>query len=153
RTVADPRTGQLGEVWVAWQERPHLYFSGPADRHYVIERSGGRVLFGDGVHGRIPAPGADNLRARTYRAGGGAEGNVSAGSIRQVLAGVLAQGGTTPRAAEGGADGEAVASVLERAPRLLRHRGQALAAADYEALAREASPAVAVARALPVTHP
>jgi phage-related baseplate assembly protein len=35
----------------------------------------------------------------------------------------------------------------------LCHRRQAITLADYEALAREASPAVAVARALPATHP
>jgi phage-related baseplate assembly protein len=36
---------------------------------------------------------------------------------------------------------------------ILRHRYQALTLEDYEAMAREASPAVAVARALPTTHP
>jgi hypothetical protein len=36
---------------------------------------------------------------------------------------------------------------------VIRHRNQALSLADYESLARQASPAVAVARALPTTHP
>src|SRR6185369_11034461 len=57
------------------------------------------------------------------------------------------------RDAEGGADGETVAQLLERAPSTLRDRRQAITAADYEAMALEASPAVAVARALPTTHP
>jgi predicted phage baseplate assembly protein len=70
-----------------------------------------------------------------------------------VLSGVLAQGATNPVAAEGGADGETVDGVRRRGPLVLRHRRQAIALDDYEALAREASPAVAVARALPATHP
>ena len=41
RTVTDPRTGELSEVWVRWESRPNLFFSGPDDRHYVIERSRG----------------------------------------------------------------------------------------------------------------
>lgn len=153
RTVTDRRTGQIGQVWVRWQERPHLFFSSPGDRHYVIERSRGRINFGDNRHGRIPPVSPDSIMARSYRAGGGLDGNVGAGAISQLLSGVLAKGITNPRAAEGGADGEPLDAVLECGPLTLRNRRQALSADDYEALAREASPAVAVARALPTTHP
>jgi hypothetical protein len=153
RLVTDPRSGQLSQVWVAWQERPHLHFSAPGDRHYMLERSRGLVTFGDGRHGRMPPPGRDNVRARLYQAGGGLDGNVPAGAITQALSGVLAQGVTNPRPAEGGAQGEAPAAVLDRGPLLLRHQRQALALGDYEALAREASPGVAVARALANVHP
>jgi len=153
RTVTDPRTAQVNQVWVRWQEQPNLFFSGPADRHYVIERSRGRVILGDNRHGRIPQAGPDNLLARSYRYGGGLDGNVPAAAISQLLSGVLASSVTNPRAAEGGADGETTDDVLDRGPRTIRNRRQALSPDDYEALAREASPAVAVARALPTTHP
>ena len=69
------------------------------------------------------------------------------------MAGVLAEGVTNPRPAEGGADGESIERVRERGGITVRHRRQAITAGDYEALAREASPAVAVARVLPSTHP
>jgi hypothetical protein len=152
--VRDMRTGAVREVWVRWERRPHLFFSGPDDRHYVVERSRGRVIFGDGRHGRIPPPGADNVAARAYRAGGGLDGNLPAGALAVLMGPVpLAQGVVNVRAAEGGADGERLAAVAARGPRTLRHRRQAITAADYEALAREASPEVAVARALPATHP
>ncbi len=152
--IRDRQTGPVTEVWVRWQAQPHFFFSGPDDRHYVIERSHGRVLFGDGVRGRIPPPGADNVVARRYRSGGGVGGNVPAGAIRALLAPVaFALGVPTPRAAEGGADGELPEKVAARGPRTLHHRRQAIGPADWEALAREASPAVAVARALPATHP
>jgi hypothetical protein len=153
RTVSDPRTGSITEVWVRWEWRPNLFFSGPDDRHYVVERSRGRVIFGDGVHGRIPAVGADNIRTPRYRSGGGVVGNVPAGALSQLLSGVPAAGVSNPRAAEGGADGESVEAVATRAPLFTLHRSQALSLEDYEGLAREASPAVAVARALPLTHP
>jgi predicted phage baseplate assembly protein len=63
---------------------------------------------------------------------------------------VPAQSVTNPHAAEGGADGESGGEILARGPEALRHRRRALSAADYESLARQASPAVAAARALPV---
>jgi predicted phage baseplate assembly protein len=149
RVVRDPRTGAVRELWVPWRERPHLFFSAAADRHYTVERTRGRLLFGDGVHGAIPPAGSDNIRAHSYRSGGGTRGNVGPGAIDQVLAGVLVAGVRNPRAAEGGAEREPDAAVRDRGPKIVRCRNQAIAAADYEALAREASPAVAVARAAP----
>jgi hypothetical protein len=144
----DPQNGHETAVWVPWRRRPHLGFSGPADRDYTIERTRGRVLFGDGVHGRIPVVARDNIRARRYRSSqAGVKGNVPAGAISQVVSGVLVAGVTNPRAAEGGAASEADAAVLARGPLTIRNRRQAVTAGDYEALAREASPAVALARA------
>jgi hypothetical protein len=153
RTVTDPRSGEISEVWVRWQHRPNLFFSGPDDRHYVLERSRGRLVFGDNVHGRIPTAGNGNILARRYRSGGGENGNLPASSIGKLMSGVLAESVSNPRPAEGGADGEDLDGVRRRGPQVMRHRQQAISLADYEFLALEASPAVAVARALPTTHP
>ncbi len=151
RTATDPRTGAITEVWVRWRVQPTLYFSGPDDRDYTIERTRGRILFGSGIQGKLLSPGNSNVRAAMYQAGGGIIGNVAAGTISQMMSGAPARGVTNPRAAESGADGEDVAGVEWRGPQVLRHRGRAISGADYEALAREASPGVALARALPAT--
>ncbi|HJQ82456.1 MAG TPA: putative baseplate assembly protein [Candidatus Binatia bacterium] len=137
------------EAWVRWTARPHLYFSGPEDRHYVIDRVRGRVRFGDGVSGKIPPAGAAVL-ARRLQVGGGSVANVAAGQVTQLL-GVVpgVQAVFNPRAAEGGADRETLEAFAVRAPATLRHRGRAVTPADYETLAREASPAVAFVRAVP----
>jgi hypothetical protein len=152
-TLSDARTNHVTEVWVLWQERPHFYFSGPDDRHYVIERTSGRILFGDGVNGKLPTAGSGNIRAREYRAGGGLAGNVPAGQINQIMSGALASAVTNPRAGEGGADGETPVKILTRGPNVFRHQERSLSAQDYETLAREASPAVAAARVLSATAP
>jgi predicted phage baseplate assembly protein len=151
RTVTDPRSGLIAEVWVSWIEQPNFYFSGPEDRHYVLDRASGRILFGDGVHGMLPTPGNSNIVAYVYRAGGGLAGNLAAGAINQLLNGAAAQSVTNPAAAESGADTEAAGNVSWRGPQVLRHRGSALAADDYEALALQASPGVAITRCLPAT--
>jgi predicted phage baseplate assembly protein len=151
RTVTDPRSGLIVEVWVTWIGQPNFYFSGPADRHYVLDRASGRIIFGDGINGMLPTPGNSNIKAYLYRAGGGLAGNFAAGAINQLLGGAVAQSVTNPAAAEGGADTEAALDICWRGPQVLRHRGSALAAADYEALALEASPGVAITRCLPAT--
>jgi Baseplate J-like protein len=143
------RNKQVTEVWVRWQGQPHLFFSGPGDRHYVVDRTRGGLLFGDGVQGRVPPVGAA-IVARQYQSGGGSAGNVPAATITQMvgsLGGV--QGVSNPRAAEGGAEAETVQALSGRAPRTIRHRGRALAPPDYETMAREANAGVAVARAIP----
>jgi hypothetical protein len=146
--------GRVREVWVRWQSRPNFDLSGPDDRHYVIERTRGRILSGDRIHGRTITPGRDNVALRQYQTGGGAAGNVGAGTITQLLGSLpFVNGVTNPVAAEGGADGEGLDGIRVRGPEVLRHRERALAARDYEELAREASPAVAVARAVPATGP
>ncbi len=152
RSVVDPRSEAVTEVWVRWQFRPHLFYSGPDDLHYMLERTAGRLIFGDGQHGKIPEVGANNILARRYQTGGGLAGNVPVNSITQLL-GVttFVQGVTNPVAAEGGADAETITAVKTRGPQTLRHRGRSLSAADYEALAQAASPGVAIARALSAT--
>ena len=117
----------------------------------MVDRASGRIVFGNGVNGMLPTPGNSNIMALQYQAGGGLAGNVAAGAISQMLSGATAQSVTNPVAAEGGADTEAAEEVKWRGPQVLRHRGSALAAADYEALALEASPGVAIARCLPAT--
>jgi len=136
------------EAWVTWEEVPHFFASGPDDRHYVIDRARGLVFYGDGVRGRIPEPGSQIL-SRRHQSGGGLAGNVAAGVIKQLLGAVAGvQGVSNPRAAEGGADGETIEKFSLRGPQSIRHRGRAISLSDYETLAKEASPAVAVARAI-----
>ncbi len=149
RLGTDIRTGDINAVWVRWEAVDNLLFAGSRDRVYTLERSTGRVLFGDGEHGAIPTAGSDNIMARSYRHGGGETGNFDVGEVNELLAGVLAQGVDNVRAADGGSGGGTFADIVERGGHTIRHRRQALTAQDYEDLAREASPAVAVARALP----
>lgn len=144
---------QVVEAWVQWASRTQLFFSEAGDRHYALDRAVGRLYFGDGVNGKAPPAGAAIL-IREMRSGGGSTGNVAARAIQQLLGVVPGiEAVFNPRAAEGGADGETGEAALERAPRTLRHRGRAIEAADYETLAREASPAVAFARAIAGRNP
>ena len=147
------RDKKVIEAWVRWEPREDFHRSGPRDRHYVLERSRGRLFFGDGAHGRVPPLDAAVL-ARTYRTGGGSKGNVAAGAVTQVLTGVPGlDKAWNPLAAEGGADAETVDALAERAPLTVARRGRALTAAGIESLAREVSPAVAVARVVPTLDP
>lgn len=148
-TRPDPKAA--GAVWVRWLEVSDLYASGPQDRHYVLDHATGEVRFGDGVQGRIPPRGSGNIRMARYQIGGGRAGNVPAGTIVQMKTTVpFVATVSNPEAAMGGVETESTAALLDRAPRLLRHSNRAVAANDYEDLARLASPEVTRAKCVPL---
>jgi hypothetical protein len=143
--------GRLWGAWVRWQEMADLLDSGPGDRHFLLDRRTGQIRFGDGRQGRIPPTGSNNLRLRRYRSGGGSVGNRPAASITQLRSSLpFVTSVTNSTQATGGRDGESQARLLERGAQLLRHRGRAVTAADYDDLARMASPAVARASCHPL---
>jgi len=69
-------TAQLFAVRVddeEWREARSLSEAGPEDNVFVVDRSTGQVVFGDGTHGRRPSDNA--VVTVTYRDGGGVEGD------------------------------------------------------------------------------
>jgi uncharacterized phage protein gp47/JayE len=147
------RFKQVTEVWVHWTPVLTLAGTGPQDRVYTIDRARGVLSFGDGQSGRIPPDGAAIL-GRVLRTGGGDSGNVAANTVTQILGVVPGiQAAFNPVAAEGGSDAETLSAFRDRGPQTVRHRGRAISISDYATLAREASSAVAFARAIPTHDP
>jgi len=138
------------EIWVRWHEVQDFQLSAAASRHYAIDRATGQIHFGDGQRGMIPPPGRNNIRAARYQAGGGRSGNVAAGSLTVLKRAIpLIDRVTNPVAASGGSDQEGLHAVKRRGPQTIKQRGRAVAAEDYEWLARGASIQVAMARCVP----
>jgi hypothetical protein len=152
RLGRDRANGEVTETWVRWQRVDHLHASEPNDRHFVIERAGGTIAFGDGRRGMIPPVGARVMAS--YDTGGGVAGNVEAGAIAKVQ-GVIPFVAEVfnPVAAGGGAEMEAVSLALARGPQRLRHRQRATCEVDYEWLALQASPVVRRARSAGLVGP
>jgi len=152
RLVRD-RRARVTEAWVTWTSRKELFSSDANARDYTIDRAPGRVYFGDGANGMIP-PLDGAIVMRRMATGGGLRGNVAARGANQLLGAVTGvQSVFNARPGEGGANAETLAAYGDRAPKTVRHRGRAISAADYEVMAREASTAVAFARALPARSP
>ncbi len=150
--TVDP-TGPPKEIWVRWHETPDFYGSGLRDRHYVLDHLTGEIRFGNGLNGLIPPTGTGNLRMARYQTGGGIGGNKAADAIVQLKTTVpYVDKVTNPEAATGGANAETLDSLLERAPRTLRHRGRAVTLEDYEDLAMLASPEVERAKCVPLRN-
>ena len=148
-----------GQGFIVWQEVEDFFSSGPNDAVYMFDRNSGVVTLGSGDHGRIPVanptnPSA-NVVARSYRSGGGSQGNVGAKTITQILTTVQSiNGAINIQPATGGTDEETVADAKLRAPLALQSQGRAVTDDDFVYLATQAPGAnVARALALPLYHP
>ena len=144
--------------WQEWHRVEDFTGSGPHDRHFTLDAVLGEVRFGpvlrlaDGTvaqHGAVPQRGVA-VRVRSYATGGGADGNVAAGTVTALRSSVPFVSAVENRqSAQGGSDAETVEEARERAPMLLRTRDRAVTAEDYEALAIKAVPGLARVRCAP----
>ena len=141
-----------------WTQVSHFADSGPEDRHFRLDMLAGEVQFGPAVrtpsgglrnYGAAPPVGA-SVRISAYRTGGGREGNVAAGSVRVLKTSVPYVARVENRApAVGGAEPESLEAAKVRGPLLLRSRGRAVTAEDFEELAREVAPDAARVHCVP----
>lgn len=138
-----------------WREVDDFSASTPQDKHYVLNRGTGTVLFGDGRHGKVPAVGFNNIKAAPYRFGGGTKGNVGAGTITRLrdthpfVASVV-----NKEPAAGGGDEETVEEAILRGPaEQLKTKNRAVTAEDFEILTLESSTGIARAKTLALFDP
>jgi hypothetical protein len=138
--------------WQKWTDVDAFHASGEQDRHFVLDPDAGEVRFGNTVQGYVPQIG-QRIRARSYRYGGGAAGNVAVGAISK-LPEVSDVEVSNPLPASGGADAEAIEKALERIPGELRRRDRAVTRGDFRELA-SMTPGADVGRAevLALFHP
>lgn len=130
-----------------WRQVPDTAAARRDDRVYSLDPEAGTIRFGDGVRGIVPALGRVIQVAR-MRAGGGAAGNLSAGSIKAIAlpAGAPRLKVVQPLPTVGGSDAESLAEAEQRVPALIRHGARAVTASDYKEQALR-TPGVAVGRA------
>lgn len=132
-----------------WRRVDSLIDSAGTGEDHAIRRDENGVAwveFGDGVHGKPPARGRNNVLA-SYSVGGGARGNVRESTIVEIKTPLkLLDKVYNEAPATGGFDRESLAEAAQRAPRQFRSMGRAVTAADFEAHARSFGVAKARAR-------
>lgn len=145
----------------AWTAIDDLGRAGPLDTAYQLDAEAGTVRFGDGVHGRVPSTGS-RIVATGLRVGGGAAGNLPAGTLSKLDSTLdLVTGAKRkpepaidifqPLALQGGSDAETLDLAERRIPAYFQHRDRAVTAEDYRVLAREA-PGTQVGRVEVLPH-
>lgn len=137
---SEPYYEKGNEVWVRYTEVENFYSSNAFSRHYVIDYSCGKILFGDGTRGVNPPKGKFNILMKVYHTGGGTIGNVAKNTLQGLIQSIpFISGCTNPFPAEGGADMETVDSLKGRAAGDFKNLQRAVTSEDFQWLARKAS--------------
>lgn len=133
----------------SWGMIDDLVFAGRDDAVFQLDAEAGTLRFGDGIRGRIPAPGM-RVRVASMRAGGGSAGNLPPGTLKAFSKAIPVDSlAVLPQlkvvqsmGTVGGQDAETLAEAERRIPLALRHRERAVTSDDFRILAAEAPGAV-----------
>jgi len=114
-----------------WSVSQDLSQCGPQDRVYRLDTQKGRLVFGNGVNGRIP-PERAQIRHKPYHLTQGADGNLTSGLSWRVTGAPGGGGayGTNPAPLSGGADTWDTTKLLQEARQSVLNRKVLLADAD-----------------------
>jgi hypothetical protein len=132
-----------------WTRVDSFVGTGPHDRVFVVDILARSIVFGDGMHGKIPPPGSNNVIASCYAMTRGADGNVPAGALATIypsVSGIV--GVTNPLPARGGAQADRVEDLIGSAAPRVRANDRVVSAGDVEALARLANAGICRVRAI-----
>ena len=112
--------------------------AGPGEAVVRVDHYSGTIAFPWWPEGSAQRPASPAAGARIvawFRSGGGAQGNVPAGSISVLRTPVGGVTCTNPEPATGGRSAEPLADALRRAPQDFQARDRAVTVRDYESLA------------------
>ena len=124
--------GEISRFFVKWEETKQFYSTKPEDRHYILDRMNGRIIFGNGIHVRVPQNTEGVAFTVQLRCCNGSMGNVPAGTITESSSNWLfVQNIYNPKAAFGGSDMETMERVLQRGASLFSSRGRLVTEQDY----------------------
>ena len=124
--------GEIEDFYVKWEETDSFDEAEEQARVYVIERGTGSLMFGDGLHVKIPQNTTSiAFKVRLTRCSGKV-GNLKAGSIGSLRSNMLAiESVVNPVPAFGGDDPESLGNALLRGSTLLSSRKKLVSELDY----------------------
>jgi len=146
------------DSWRNWTRQDDFVRSTRRDAHFALDHENGKVIFGNGEHGRVP-PIKSNLFA-DYRWTRAEKGNIEQGTALELVDSKLnrilvkqfdatrtdLKSVTNPLAAIGGEPAETLDHAIGRAIEMMGSTWRAVTLSDYEELAKK-TPGTRIARA------
>lgn len=129
--------------WVEWKEVKNFSAQTYDKRVYCVDSHSGIIKFADIKTGRIPPISKDSILV-SYQLSEGVKGNVAKNSITKLNSSIAYVDKINNfESASGGANEQSIESLINAAPKQIRHHYQAVTKDDFEALVYEASSNIA----------
>lgn len=136
--------GGIQSFFVRWTEVENFDQSQPDDRHYIIDRMNNRILFGDGVHVRIPPAQSGVAFTVQVQCCRGEKGNLPAGAVDALFDRILyIDRVSNPIATFAGSNIENITSAQRRGANIVSGRGRLVSELDYVREVKAFSDAIA----------
>lgn len=136
--VVNGDDGLPAEWWVRWRLTENLGECAGDVRCFELDSSAGKLTFGDGACGRIPAYTSDAEMIVDYSWGGGTAGNLPAGALDGLITGIpFIESMTNILPTCGGSAAQSLETIRRIGAQRIRHGGRAVTARDHESLVME----------------
>jgi len=133
-------------VWIKYHYVENFNESKPYSRHFTVDYKNSRIMFGNGINAISVPRLKNNIKALSYRSGGGNKGNTGANTIRILRENIpFISEVTNFYPAEGGRDTETVENLKIRAGNVFKNIERAVTKEDFETLAKQATGSVSKA--------
>lgn len=141
------KENSLNDHWVKWEQRENLFLAKPEERVYLIDFAKGRVLFGDGKHGKLPALYHPCKIRINYRTCLGKKGNLSKEAVFGIADSIPAiRKVVALEAFVGGCDMQTSAQAAESFTETMKYLDRAVCEEDFELLAKKADRTISRAK-------
>ena len=130
--------GTITHYWVKWKEIENIKLASPEDRVYMLERNKGKLVFGDGICGKLPCSKQNTMVKVVYSVSMGEQGNFEIGEINEFSDSIqFVSRVYNVESASGGCNSETVESAIYRCKKMVKHQNRIVSKDDYETIVKQ----------------
>lgn len=124
--------GEIQEFYQKWEETDSFYECKMSERKYIIDRINNQIIFGDGIHAKIPKNTTGTAFSVKVRCCMGKKGNINANNINSFLGNVMfVENVYHPIPAFGGSNLETMDHALNRSSHIISARKRLVSEEDF----------------------
>lgn len=130
--------GMITHYWVKWKQISNIKMASSEDRVYMLEKTKGKLLFGDGICGKLPCSKQNTTIRVNYSVSMGEQGNFEIGEINEFSDSIpFVSRVYNVECVSGGCDSETIEAATNRCTKMVKHQNRAVSKDDYEDIVKQ----------------
>ena len=130
--------GTILHYWVKWEAISNIKLASSEDRVYTLEKNTGKLVFGDGICGKLPCLNQTTTIKVNYSVSMGEQGNFEVGEINEFSDSIpFVSRVYNVELVSGGCNSETVESAISRCTNIVKHQNRVVSKDDYEDIVKQ----------------